>query len=242
MIHLLRKELISFWSNSFSLVALGVLIILSFLFLWIFPDSSYLTYGLATFDLYFQYVSYLLLFVVPAFAVGLMSHEYVYGTEILLRSLGVNGIKVVGTKFLAALLVLILIMTLLSIHLYVIGDLAVENMDSTRQIFIGHLGLIIIGACYASLSIMVASFTEQTTSSLLVSIIVCFLFYSGFNILSGIPIFEGNIDYLLDRFSLTYHTGQLSSGILRMSTLLYCPLLILWSLWVASSNVNEKYV
>ena len=149
MIALITKEWKDFWSNSFSLVSVGVIILLTFLFLWIFPDSNYNSYGYAEGDLYFVFMSYLLLFIVPAFAVGFLATEYRYGTEELIRSLGIPWRSALIAKFLAALLVMILILLLTYAHLWVVDDLAItEKGSSISQTVSSYIGLLGIGGVY----------------------------------------------------------------------------------------------
>ncbi len=243
MYHLIIKEIKEFWSNIFGVFSLAILILISFLFLWIFPDSAYTTYGLAETDLYFQFMAYLLLFVVPVFAVGFLSNEYKYGTEELLRALSVNWKKLIGAKFIAAMIILIFIIFLTSVNIYVVNDLALNTqVFSFQKTVVSVFGLIGIGACYIGISLMITSFITQTTASYITSVFVCFMLYSGLNLISGLPIFEGGFDFWIDRFSLSYHSEQISRGILRLSTIIYILGLTFWSLSLAAHRLNSKEV
>ena len=242
IVALVKKEISGFFSNPISLLSIGILVIVAFLFLWIFPESSYVTYGLGSPDLYFTFLAYLFLFIVPIFSVGFLAGEFQQGTEVLLRSLGLDWKHVIIAKFLSALVVIFMILILSSIHLFVVSDISFSSTLSLGQILSGFAGLVGVGACYAALSIMVTSFVEQTSLSILLAIILCFAFYTGLNIISQLPVFDGNPSLILDRLSLSYHTDQLGRGILRLATLLYFPTLITWSLWISSIKLNAKQV
>lgn len=240
---LIIKEFRDYWSNSFGLISVAVLLLLTFLFLWIFPDSNYLSYGLSEGDLYFQFFSYLLLFAVPAYTVGFLANEYRYGTEELLRSLQIDWKTALLAKFVAALLVLMMILILSSTHLIVIYQLNL-NVSTIPffQILGSYIGLIGVGACYVAISLMVTSFVQQTTASFVISVFVCFMLFSGFSLLSDLPIFQGDLDFWLERLSLSYHADQIGRGILRSSSIVYFIGLVTWSIWLASFRLNTKEV
>ena len=89
---------------------------------------------------------------------------------------------------------------------------------------------------------MVTSFVQQTTASFMISVFVCFMLFSGFNLLSDLPLFQGDFDFWLERLSLSYHADQIGRGILRLSTLVYFVALVVWSIWLASVRLNTKEV
>jgi len=240
---LIIKELKDFSSSSFSIFAVALMIILTYSLLWVFPDSSYTSFGLAEGDLYFEFLSYLSLFVVPIFSVGFLANEYKYGTEELLRSLSISWRRILGAKFFAALVILILILALTSVHLIVVYQLSMSGQPFYwRQVLASYVGILGMGACYISISLMITSFVEQTTMSLLISVVICFFLYSGLSIISELPSFEGGLDYWLDRLSLSFHAEQISRGVLRLSSIVYIVLLTIWSLWVAAHRLSTKEV
>lgn len=243
MIALIIKEWKDFWSNSFSLISVGVIILLTFLFLWIFPDSSYATYGYAEGDLYFVFMSYLLLFIVPAFAVGFLASEYRYGTEELIRSLGIRWSRALLAKFIAALLVLILILFLTYTHLWVIGDLEIVDKGSgLQQTLSSYTGLLGIGGVYIAVSLMITSYARQTTASYLISVFICFMMYIGISWIGALDIFSADLQYGIERWSLSYHADQLARGILRLSSIIYVSALIIWSLWMAAYRLKTREI
>ncbi len=243
MVALIKKEWKDFWTNSFSLVSVGVIILLTFLFLWIFPDSSYDTYGYAEGDLYFVFMSYLLLFIVPVFAVGFLAAEYRYGTEELIRSLGVKWSSALLAKFIAAMLVLILILILTYAHLWVVGDLSITDKGSgASQTISSYIGLLGIGGVYIALSLLITAYVRQTTASYLLSVFVCFMIYIGISWIGALDIFSADLQYSIDRWSLSYHADQLARGILRLSSIIYVSGLIIWALWMAAYRLNTREI
>jgi len=243
MTALIIKEWKDFWSNSFGLISVGVIILLTFLFLWVFPDSNYASYGYAEGDLYFVFMSYVLLFVVPAFAVGFLSSEYRFGTDELIRSLGINWSNALVAKFIAATLVLLLILILTSVHLWVVKDLSVANTNlGLGQLIGSYVGLLGIGCVYVALSLMITSYIKQTTASYVLSVFICFMLYVGISWLGSLEVFSPDLQYKIQTLSLSYHADQIARGVLRTSSIIYVSGWIIWALWMAAYRLNTREV
>ena len=243
MFYLITKEIKDFWNNVFGISALGVLVIATYLVLWVFEETGYLSFGLAEGDLYFQYLSYLMLFIVPAFSVGFLANEYSFGTEELLRSLSLDWNKVITAKFIAAFIILLFLLLLTSFQLFVVYDLSLTPQSlPIRQIAGSYIGLAGLGACFIGISLMITSFVEQTAASFILSIFVCFMFYSGFALIGEIELFTGSTDLWMDRLSLSYHSEQISRGILRFSSIIYLIGLCAWTLWLSAHRLNTKEI
>ncbi len=240
---LIKKEIKDFWSNGFGLLAVGVLIVLAFLFLWVFQDSNYLSYGLADSALYFQFFSYLMLFLVPAFTVGFLANEYRFGTEELLRSLQVDWTKALIAKFFGGLSVVLLVLLLTSVHLFVVYQLSITPQEFPLSQIIGsYLGLIGIGACYIAITLCITAYVQQTAAAFILSVALCFMIYTGISLISDLAMFYGGLDFWIERFSLSYHADQIGRGILRLSSVIYFIALITWCIWLAAYRLNTKEV
>jgi len=238
---LVTKELKEFSTNIFALISILALLVITYLFLWVFPDSAYPAYGLAESDLYFDYLSYLLLFVVPVFTIGLMSSEYGNGTLVLLRSLGLSWPQIILSKFVAALIILGSILVLTSIHLLVVDQLSLlDGPVAWRQWLGSFIGILGIGTCYIGISLLLATYIKSGTIALLVSVIICFTLYTGLALLADLPQLGSGMSDALRGLSLSYHADQISLGILRLSSIFYMTGLIVWSLWMSSIHLRHR--
>ena len=234
---LIIHELKSLLVNFFSLSAIALLVIFTYVFLWIFPDSNYLNYGFAETDLFFEFMSYLLLLVVPAFTVNMLAKEFNLGTLELLKSLRISWSKIVLSKFVAALIVIFFIFFLTIPHVWVISELggSIFNIKNAGSL----IGLFAVAACYAGVSLMTTSIVKQATLSFLISVIICFMLYWGISSLSEMPVFFGGLDFIIEQFSLSYHSEQISLGILKLSTITYLFLLIGFCLWNTVNRLSS---
>lgn len=240
---LITKELKDFFSNIFGVVSLAVLLCLSFLFLWIFQDSSYLNYGLAEYDLYFQFVSYLLLMVVPAFATGFVTSEYRFRTHELLATLNLSWKKVVLSKFIAALCVVALLLLLTSVNVYVLNELKLQdNATNYTQIFTGFAGLLGVAAVYIAISFFISSIVENATASFLISVVLCFMIFLGLRLLSENISLGNNWGLYLEQWSLSYHIDEIGRGVLRLSSIFFLVGLSFWFLCATIFNLSNKEV
>ena len=237
MMRLVYFELKNFWVNHFGLVAIAFFLILIYLLLWIFPTTSYIEYGYAEPELYFEILSYLLLFVIPAFTTNMLSKEYSLGTIALYKAMQIKDHHFVLSKFLASLFLIFLLFALTVPHLYIIDSLGAQ---STFTQYLGsYSGLILVGAIYASITLLISSIVRQAIVAFILSVLICFMLHWGVGLMSDM-ISNNTLNFFLDQLSLEYHTDQIRRGILRLSTVLYAVVIIVWSLVMTVYRIKTE--
>src|SRR5690606_32437785 len=98
------------------IVAIGLIV-------WVFPDTNVLDYGYADLGVFFNLSPYVLLFLVPAITMRSIAEESKNGTLELLLTKPVSDISLVGGKFLANWLLVILTLALTFIFVYSVYSL-----------------------------------------------------------------------------------------------------------------------
>ena len=144
LVSLVVKEVKDFWSNAYGIGTLILFILVAFLFLWVLPNSSYLEYGYATSEVYFNFISYLFLFAIPLISVASINKEYNYGTIEILLSRRVSYTTILTSKFIYVLLVVILVSILTSIHLWIVNAISINYGLDLSQSIGSYLGVILI--------------------------------------------------------------------------------------------------
>ncbi len=219
---LIVKELKEFMHGYFALGSVIIFVIMTYLFLWVFPQSSYVSYGFTDPQIYFSYLSYLFLFVVPLITVGMFSREYSQGTLELLRMHGLSWRTIVIGKLIAVTVFIVVIILATMIHMYVLKTLSLgEASFSVQSIIWSYIGVLLIGIVYASVSILVSSIIDHGTLAIIVSVLICFILYAGIRYIGEVPQFSGGLAYTLKTLSLEYHVDRISKGIMELSSIVW---------------------
>lgn len=216
-----KKDFGTFWYS-----LLGYLFVLIFLlgtgiFIWMIPETSVLEQGFANLDPLFNLGPYLLLFLVPAITMKSFAEEVKTGTVELLFTKPLSYFDIIGGKYLACvtLVVISVVPTLIYyVSVYMLG-IPVGNIDSAG--FAGSfIGLLLLGAVFVSIGVFSSSLTDNQILSFVLALVLCFLFYQGFDLLAGIPE-KGQLAVWLSQLGVQAHYESFSKGLLDSRDLLY---------------------
>lgn len=221
-----KKELRHFFSSLTGYLAIAVFLLIMGLFLFIFPDSSILDYGFATMDKFFDFAPWILLLLIPAITMRSFSEEFKSGTYELLVTKPLTLGQVIKGKFLAALIVAFLSLTPTLLYVFTIKQLSVNNSIDIGGITGSYIGLFMLVALFTSISILCSALSSNAIVSFLVSAVICFIFYNGFEALSHIQSFRGNIDYYIQQIGISYHYKNMSRGLIEISDAIYFLIMI----------------
>ena len=216
------KELRSMISSYSLMMAIAVFFVLVGLWLWIFPNTSILDNKFATLETLFNLAPWLFLFIFPALTMRSFAEEKANGTLDLLRSKPVTLWDIVTGKFLAVLSVLFILVLICQVYTFLVFHLGYPtgNLDigGTAGSFIGW---ILLAACYTSIGIFASAVSGSQMISFLLAIVLCFLLYSGPAFLSSLPVFVGNLDYMIQWMGMQPHYQSLSKGKLDSNDIFY---------------------
>jgi ABC-2 type transport system permease protein len=220
MLTILRKEFNSFLNSPVAYVVLGVFLIATGLFVWVFPDSSVLDYGYADLQTLFNLAPWIFLFLIPAITMRTFAEEKKAGTIELLLTRPLTDGQIIGGKYLACFLLalLALIPTLLYyFSVYKLGS-PEGNIDSAATVG-SYLGLALLAAVFAAIGILASALTRDQIIAFLVAVVGCFLVYSGFDSLAS--VLEGSTAYYVSQLGIAAHYRDLSKGLIDSRDLVY---------------------
>ena len=222
MFVLLRKEIGSFFSSITGYVVIVVFLLINSLFMWVFPgDFNILDAGYANLDPLFIISPWVFLFLVPAITMRLFSDEKKSGTIELLLTRPLSDFTIVFAKFLTGLLLVFfsLIPTVIYyLTVYLLGS-PPGNLDS-GGIFGSYIGLFFLVGIYVSIGLLASSITDNQIISFIVSMILCFIFYFGFESLASLSIFK-NHDSLIVNLGINEHYRSISRGVVDSRDVIY---------------------
>ncbi|MFO7656007.1 MAG: gliding motility-associated ABC transporter permease subunit GldF [Bacteroidales bacterium] len=216
------KEVKGFFSNLTGYVVIIVFLLAVNLFMWVFSgELNVLDAGYATIETLFIIAPWVFLFLVPAITMRMFSEEKKTGTIELLLSRPLTGFQIVFSKFLAAatLVLLSLIPCLIGyLSVYLLGN-PVGNID-TGATWGSLVGLFFLGAVYAAIGIYASSLTDNTIIAFIVALVLCFLFYTGFDLLAEFPLFK-SISVFVLYLGINEHYQSVSRGVIDLRDIIY---------------------
>ncbi len=216
------KEINSFFSSIVGYVALIVFLVACGLFLWIIPDYSILGYGFAAMDRFFEIAPWLLLLLVPAVTMRSFADEFRTGTIEWLSTKPVTDMEIILGKYLATIVLVIFALLPTLLYVVTISNLALpDNTPDMGAIIGSYAGLVFLSATFAAVGVFCSSVTGNQVVGFLVSLLSCYLLYSGFEQLSKLPDLAQGIDYYLSMVGMEFHYNSISRGLIDSRDVIY---------------------
>lgn len=220
MIAICKKELRQFFSSLTAYIAIIIFLLLSSLFLFVFPDTNLFDSGYATIDEFFELAPWVLLLLIPAITMRSFSDEFKSGTYEILATRPLSKWQVIAGKYFASLIVVIIAILPTLIYIITIKKLSTGGIDS-GGIAGSYTGLIFLAAAFTAIGVCCSSFTQNAVVAFLFSAFACFILYNGFNAVSKIPSLQGGFDYVTEMIGIDFHYRSLSRGVIDSRDIIY---------------------
>jgi len=222
MIVLLKKEISIFFGTLIGYLIIAIFLLINSIILW-HGDSKFsiIENSYANMDMFFMVSPILFLLFIPAISMRVFSEEYSLGTIETLLTKPISIFQIVIAKYLAILTLVFfsLFPTIIYvISIYFLGE-QIGNLD-LAGILGSYLGLIFLSSIFSSIGVFSSALSSSQIISLLISVLLCSLFYFGFDLLSELSFLQ-NLDLLVQKIGISYHYQNLSKGLLRISDLVY---------------------
>lgn len=220
MLTILQKEFNAFLNSPVAYVVLGVFLIATGLFVWVFPDSSVLDYGYADLQTLFNLAPWIFLFLIPAITMRTFAEEKKASTIELLLTRPLTDGQIIGGKYLACFLLALLALVPTLLYYYSVYKLGSPegNIDSAATVG-SYLGLALLAAVFAAIGVLASALTRDQIIAFLVAVVGCFLVYSGFDSLAS--VLQGSSAYYVSQLGIAAHYRDLSKGLIDSRDLVY---------------------
>jgi ABC-2 type transport system permease protein len=235
-----KKELNQFFSNLTGYIAIILFLLINGVFLFVLQDSSIFEYGYASLDKFFELAPWVLLFLVPAITMRSLSDEFKAGTFEILKTKPLTQWQIVWGKYLSILLVLLFVIVPTFIYIITIKTLSATGSIDAGGIAGSYLGLFMLAAVFAAISLCCSSFTSNAVVAFLVSAFTCLILYFGFNAISKLPGLQGTADYYIEMLGIDFHYKSISRGVLDSRDLVYFLSIIFLALLITVKNLHKK--
>jgi ABC-2 type transport system permease protein len=145
----------------------------------------------------------------------ILSEDRKTGTEVLYITSPVSLVKMVLGKYLAMVLVFIVMICFTIVYPIIIFVFA---KPAIAPLITSYIGLILLGATFISIGVFVSSLTENQIISAVISL-VCLIFIQLIEMLRGMV--GGNLSNVLHWFSLMARYNDFTSGQLSIASIVY---------------------
>jgi ABC-2 type transport system permease protein len=240
MYSICRKELNRFFSNLTGYIAIVLFMLLCGIFLFLLPQSSILDNNYATLDKFFELAPWVLLFLVPAITMHSLSEEFKTGTFEILKTKPLSAWQIVLGKYIAIVLVMLIVILPTLVYIITIKSLSTQGSIDGGGIAGSYVGLFLLAAVFAAVSLCCSGFTNNAVVAFLISGFVCLILYFGFSAISKIPFFANGLDYYIEMLGIDFHYKSISRGVIDTRDVVYFCSVIFLSLLVTAKNISRK--
>jgi len=217
---LVLKEVRGFLGSLIGQVVVVVFLLLTGLFLWVFPNNI-LDTGYADLAPLFFIAPWVFLFLVPAVTMRSFSEERRTGTIELLLTKPLTEMQLVLAKYLAAVILIVFALLPTLVYWYSLHELAMPkgNLD-TGGIIGSYIGLLLLASCFGAIGVFASSITENQGVAFMIAVFLCFFLYLGFDLVASFDAF-GVLEGPIKSIGIQEHYASLSRGVVDLRDVLY---------------------
>ncbi|MFL5393735.1 MAG: ABC transporter permease [Myxococcales bacterium] len=161
----------------------------------------------------------ILIFIIPFLTMRLVAEEKRQKTMELLYTTPVTPGQIVWGKYLAAILILVCTLALTLLYPLLVQLVARDQSGvEWRSVFLGYLGLFLLGAAYTALGLFISSLTEsQVVAALITFVVLLMTWIIGWTAAET----EGTTREVVTYLSSVSHLDSFSRGTLDLKDLVY---------------------
>ena len=94
------------------------------------------------------------------------------------------------------------------------------NLDSGAT-WGSYIGLVLLSSSFVSIGLFASSITDNQIVAFILAAFLCFVAYVSFNALSGLGLFGGTVDDIIESIGIQYHYNSISRGVVDSRDVLY---------------------
>jgi len=217
---LVLKEVRGFLGSLIGQVVVVVFLLLTGLFLWVFPNNI-LDTGYADLAPLFFIAPWVFLFLVPAVTMRSFSEERRTGTIELLLTKPLTEMQLVLAKYIAAVILILFALLPTLVYWYSLSELAMPkgNLD-TGGIIGSYIGLLLLACCFGAIGVFASAITENQVVAFMIAVFLCFFLYLGFDLIASFDAF-GVLEGPIKAIGIQDHYASLSRGVVDLRDVLY---------------------
>jgi ABC-2 type transport system permease protein len=227
MYSLFFKEITGFFYSLTGYIVIIIFLVVNSLFLWVFEGPmNLLDGGYATLDSLFILAPWVFLLLIPAITMRSFAEEKRSGTLDLLLTRPLTGIQIIGAKYFAAVVLVLLALLPTLVYYYTVLSLGnpAGNIDQGGT-WGSYLGLIFLAGAYAAIGIFCSSLTDNLIISFLLAAFLSLFMCYGFEQVSTLATM-GKTGGFLVSLGIIEHYRSMSRGVIDTRDIVYFAALI----------------
>lgn len=182
----------------------------------------------------FLNASVLLLFLLPMITMRTYAEEKRSGTIELLLTAPLTDFQIIMGKFLGAMAVYAAMLAVTVVHL---GVLFAFGTPEWIPIVTGYLGLLLMGACFISVGLLISSFTRNQIVAGTITFAVFLLLW----VINWVgPLTGPRMSPVLDYLSITSHLDDFTRGVVDTKHVVYYVSFIAFGLFLTARSVDTE--
>jgi len=234
------KELNRFFSNLTGYIAIVLFLLVCGVFIFLLAESSILNNNYASLSSFFEIAPWVFMFLIPAITMYTLSEEFKTGTFELLKTKPLTAWQIILGKYSAILIVMLFVIIPTLLYVFTIKALATQAGIDAGGLAGSYVGLFLLVAVFAAVSLCCSGFTANTVVAFLISSFFCLILYFGFNALSKLPFFTGGADYYIEMLGIDFHYRSISRGVIDSRDVVYFLSVIFLSLLITVKKISDK--
>ncbi|MEI2748464.1 MAG: gliding motility-associated ABC transporter permease subunit GldF [Ferruginibacter sp.] len=235
-----KKEFNQFFSNLTGYIAIVLFLLINGIFLFVLQDSSIFEYGYASLEKFFDLAPWVLLFLIPAITMRSLSDEYRAGTFEILQTKPLSSWQIVWGKYLSVLIIILFVLIPTFVYVLTIKLLSATGSIDGGGIAGSYLGLFLLSAVFAAISLCCSGLTSNAVVAFLISVTACLVLYFGFSAISRLPVLQGNADYYIEMLGIDFHYRSISRGVVDSRDIIYFFSIIFLALLITVRNLHKR--
>ncbi|RME64334.1 MAG: ABC transporter [Nitrospirae bacterium] len=208
---LIKKELKHLFYSPVAYVVSGIFLLITG---WFFTNALFLT-GEAELRGMMDIMPLLLMFFMPAITMRLVAEERKVDTLQLLLTMPVRDWEVVFSKYIAAL---VLYLGILSVTLIYVIVVSLLGEPDGGVIFSQYLGLVLLGATFIGIGLFSSTITSSQVVAFIVGFSIVFVFFIGSKLQMVLPLW---VQAVVERFSMVSRFERILRGVMGLDDLVY---------------------
>jgi ABC-2 type transport system permease protein len=240
MFSILKKEIRSFLSSLIAYVVMIVFLVAIGLFMWVLPDYNVFDMGYANMDTLFNMSPFVFIFIISAITMRSFSEEKKSGTIEIITTKPLSDIQIILGKYFAGVLLVLFSILPTLLYFYTVYQLGSPkgNID-VGATWGSYVGLFFLASCFVAIGIFSSAITDNQIVSFIVSMFLCYCFYSIFDLLANFNLL-GTFDSVVASLGINAHYISISRGVIDSRDILYFLSFITAFIWGTKTVFSSR--
>ena len=241
MLAIFKREIQSFFTSPIGYLVIGLFLVLSGLFLWVFKGPfNVFEYGFADLSNFFLLAPWVFLFLIPAITMKSFSEEKKLGTLELLFIKPISLWETVLGKFLGTFCLALIAILPTLLYAYTISQLGVTIGNLDMGMVLGsYFGLLFLIASYTAIGLFASTLSENQIVAFIIGMVLCFLMLYGFESLATV-LPNGPIIIFVENLGMKAHFESIARGVLDTRDVIYFISLTLFFLYLTIIQLKNQ--